>query len=97
MNIEILTHEELINYAQPQTALEKKLFDACLHFKSEMDNLRCRVNDMSRAFDENEDAQDCLDSLAGVVACALRELNEIQDPSPLVESAIEMLKDAIQQ
>ena len=85
MNLSMLTHKELLNYAQPQTELEKKLFDACVFFMESAEQSEDEVNSLIRLMSDNEDAADSL-------AC-IRNLVNYFDTAEESEAAKELITE----
>lgn len=95
MDINILSSEELLNYAQSQTELEIKLFEAALHFQSEMQDAVNELADHKREveFEESETIYKLQDDLAQVKAGLQSAISKIEIGK--IDDAVNILKDYV--
>lgn len=92
MDIKILSPEELLNYAQPQTELEIKLFNAALHFQEEMRDAQSELAERDRICDlaESETISDLQDEISEIkheIAAAIEKIS-----IDLVDDAVDVLR-----
>lgn len=95
MDFKILSHSELLNYAQPETQLEQKLFDAALHFQQEAKDAKSALNQAQleledAEFEQNSDLEDELGDLKASVMQAIEsiEAGKINEAKLVLEGSI---------
>lgn len=95
MDINILSHEELLNYAQPETALEIKLFDCAKHFHEEAGDNQQELAQLRNEIDSGElsEFSDFLDDMDQVKAGIESAIEKIE--SGLIDEAKTILKDYV--